>query len=224
MMAVDSIGKSYLDILEKIDSRANLLAVSKFQSIEAIKVVSNLGHRDFGENYLQELELKFAEMPDLNWHFIGSIQSRKIKSIVKCASTIHSVENIKQLQKINDHAQFLDKKIDIFLQVNIDDDTFKSGFGSGDIDKILECINGSINMAGVNLVGLMCLPAKMDSSSDSFARMQKLFDNINSQLNDSNNLKQLSMGMSGDYMDAIEHGSTMVRVGSNIFGVRKIKD
>ncbi len=220
MRSKSGIEKAYFGILKEINGKADLLAVSKFQSIDSIKCLANLGHKDFGENYLQELELKFAEIPHLNWHFIGSLQSRKIKNIIKCASTIHSVASFSHLDKIDKSAQSLDKKIDIFLQVNIDDDVSKSGFGSCDIDKILECINSAINMVGVNVVGLMCLPAQLDSSSDSFARMQKLFYNINSQLNDANKLKQLSMGMSGDYMDAIEHGSTMVRVGSNIFGPR----
>jgi pyridoxal phosphate enzyme (YggS family) len=220
MKSKSEIENSYFEIIGNINGRAKLLAVSKYQPISAIKILSDIGCKDFGENYLQELEIKFAEMPDLNWHFIGSIQSRKIKNIVKCASTIHSVASIKHLEMIDMCARSISKTVDVFLQINIDNDTNKSGFCSDESNKIFECIACAQNMLGVRVVGLMCLPAKMDSSLDSFVNMKILFDYINSQLDEAKQLKQLSMGMSSDYVDAIEHGSTIVRVGSSIFGPR----
>ena len=224
MESTVSLEQSYNGVIKKLDGRAKLLAVSKYQAIDDIKSLSDLGQSDFGENYLQELELKFAEMPHLNWHFIGALQSRKIKGIVKCVDTIHSVASMKHLQKIDVCAQSLNKVVNVLLQVNIDNDPNKSGFVSNDISNILTCIESATNMRGVQVIGLMCLPAKLDSSKDSFVKMQKMFNDINSQLDGHKQLKQLSMGMSGDYLDAIDYGSTMVRIGSSIFGERKAKN
>ena len=215
----DFIKHAYEKIQSNLSDKAKLLAVSKYQSVEKIKYIASLGQVDFGENYLQELEQKAIEMPDLNWHFIGSIQSKKIKSIVKYANTIQSVEKFEHIEKINKYASQLSKQISMFLQINIDD-VNKSGFDSNQIDEVIECVEKSSSLESVNVIGLMCLPAKDSIPSQSFEKMQNFYTEVNSMLDDSQKLTVLSMGMSGDYLEAINYGSTMVRVGSNLFGER----
>ncbi len=215
------IKKSFEEISQNISKTTKLLAVSKYQPIEKIEYLHSLGQNDFGENYLQELEQKAQLLPNLNWHFIGSIQSRKIKNIVKYASTIQSVEKIEHLEKINTQAGKLEKTIDCYLQINIDNDPNKSGFGSDDSDKVIDCIKTSQSLKSIKVIGLMCLPAKSDNSEDSFISMKSFFDTINSKLDSSQKLTQLSMGMSGDYQEAVKHSSTIVRIGSSLFGKRK---
>ena len=213
------IKKAYENLLGNLSGKTKLLAVSKYQSIEKIKYLASLGQDNFGENYLQELEQKAIEMPDLNWHFIGSIQSKKIKSIVKYANTIQSVEKFEHLEKINKYASQLSKQISVFLQINIDD-VNKSGFDSNQIDEVIECVEKSSSLESVNVIGLMCLPAKGSIPSQSFEKMQNFYTEVNSMLDDSQKLTVLSMGMSGDYLEAINYSSTMVRVGSSLFGER----
>jgi len=216
----DFIKQAYEKIQSNLSDKAKLLAVSKYQSIEKIKYLASLGQDNFGENYLQELEQKATEMPELNWHFIGSIQSKKIKHIVKYANTIQSVEKFEHLEKINKYASQLSKQISVFLQINIDDDVNKSGFGSNQIDSVVDCVEKSSELESVNVIGLMCLPTKSSTTSKSFDKMQKFYAEVNLMLNGTQKLTELSMGMSGDYLEAINYSSTMVRVGSSLFGER----
>ena len=216
----DFIKQAYEKIQSNLSDKTKLLAVSKYQSIEKIKHLASLGQDNFGENYLQELEQKATEMPELNWHFIGSIQSKKIKHIVKYANTIQSVEKFEHLEKINKYASQLSKQISVFLQINIDDDVNKSGFGSNQIDSVVDCVEKSSELESVNVIGLMCLPTKSSTTSKSFDKMQKFYAEVNLMLNGTKKLTELSMGMSGDYLEAINYSSTMVRVGSSLFGER----
>ena len=216
----DFIKQAYEKIQSNLSDKTKLLAVSKYQSIEKIKHLASLGQDNFGENYLQELEQKATEMPELNWHFIGSIQSKKIKHIVKYANTIQSVEKFEHLEKINKYASQLSKQISVFLQINIDDDVNKSGFGSNQIDSVVDCVEKSSELESVNVIGLMCLPTKSSTTSKSFDKMQKFYAEVNLMLNGTQKLTELSMGMSGDYLEAINYSSTMVRVGSSLFGER----
>lgn len=214
------IRTAYEKVSADLSGKAKLLAVSKYQSVEKIKYLASLGQNDFGENYLQELEQKAQALPALKWHFIGSIQAKKLKAIVKYASTIQSVEKFDQLEKINRYAQALNKQVMVFLQINIDDDINKSGFSSNQIDAVVDCIRKSSNLKNIQLKGLMCLPAKNSSPDQSFMKMQQFYTTVNSILDESQKLDQLSMGMSRDYLKAIAFGSTMVRVGSSLFGKR----
>ena len=214
------IKKAFDNISQNLLTNTKLLAVSKYQSIEKIEYLHSLGQNNFGENYLQELEQKAQLFPNLNWHFIGSIQSRKIKNIVKYANTIQSVEKLEHLEKINTQAGKLEKTIDCYLQINIDNDPNKSGFSSDDSDKVIDSIKTSQNLKSIKVIGLMCLPAKSDNSENSFISMENFFDTINSKLDSSQKLTQLSMGMSDDYQNAIKHGSTIVRIGTSLFGAR----
>lgn len=220
MIDKDLIKKSFFEIKNNLNENVTLLAVSKYQSIEKIEYLQSLGQNDFGENYLQELELKAQALPYLKWHFIGTIQSRKIKNIVRYVSTIQSVDRIEQLDKINTHAKQINKNINIYLQINIDNDENKSGFGSEDTDKILDCIAKSKNLENIKIIGLMCLPTKSNNSENSFIKMKSFFDNLNSKLDKQTKVTGLSMGMSADYKTAVMQGSTMIRIGSSLFGER----
>ena len=221
MIDKEFIQNSYTNIIKNIASKAMLLAVSKYQSIENIEYLASLGQLDFGENYFQELEEKARQLPDLKWHFIGSLQSRKIKHIVKYVDSIQSVEKIEHLEKINKAAINENKPIDVSLQINIDDDFNKSGFKSTQLEDVVEAIVKSKKLGNLKVVGLMCIPAKSNSPEKSFVKMKMFFDTINASLADELKLSRLSMGMSADYKLAIQHGSTDVRVGSSLFGIRK---
>lgn len=217
-----SIKQAYSNIITNIDAKANLLAVSKYQSVEKIKYLASLGQTDFGENYFQELEQKAQELPDLRWHFIGSLQSRKIKHIVKYVGSIQSVEKLEHLEKISKAAIQLGKNIEVFLQINIDDDPSKSGFKSTQLEEVVDCVKHSENLHGANVVGLMCIPAKSSTPERSFGNMKYFFDKVNQRLENHLQLQRLSMGMSADYKLAIQFGSTDVRIGSSLFGQRHI--
>ncbi|AJI47748.1 YggS family pyridoxal phosphate-dependent enzyme [Francisella philomiragia] len=221
MIDKEFIQSSYSSIIKNIDSKARLLAVSKYQSIDKIEYLASLGQLDFGENYFQELEQKAQQLPNLKWHFIGSLQSRKIKHIVKYADSIQSVEKIEHLEKISKAAINENKYIDVFLQINIDDDVSKSGFKSTQLDDVIEAIVKAKKFSNLKVVGLMCIPAKSDSPEKSFAKMKVFFDTINASLAYELKLSRLSMGMSADYKLAIQYGSTDVRIGSSLFGIRE---
>ncbi|QIW09224.1 YggS family pyridoxal phosphate-dependent enzyme [Francisella sp. LA112445] len=223
MLDKDYIKEAFTTINQNIANHANLLAVSKYQSLEKIKYLAGLGQKDFGENYFQELEQKAQQLPNLRWHFIGSLQSRKIKHIVKYANSIQSVEKVEHLEKINKSACQLDKVIDVYLQINIDDDPNKSGFKSSQYKEVIECVERSNDLTGVKIVGLMCIPAKSELPEGSFKKMKNFFDLVNSKLSQDLRLDRLSMGMSADYEVAIKYGSTDVRIGSSLFGKRDVK-
>ncbi|QLE79089.1 YggS family pyridoxal phosphate-dependent enzyme [Francisella sp. Scap27] len=220
MIDKDFIKNAYNQIIKNTDSKVKLLAVSKYQSIEKIDYLKSLGQTDFGENYLQELEEKATARPDLSWHFIGSLQSRKIKHIVKYVDSIQSVEKKDHLEKIDKAAKAENKQINVFLQINIDNDPNKSGFNSLQQDEVLKCIKISKELKNTTVVGLMCIPAKSITPDKSFKKMKSFFDEVNSQLSNEQKLTRLSMGMSADYNLAIENGSSIVRIGSNLFGER----
>ncbi|API85917.1 YggS family pyridoxal phosphate-dependent enzyme [Francisella uliginis] len=223
MLNKEYIKQAYTTITKNIASHANLLAVSKYQSLEKIGYLADLGQKDFGENYFQELEQKAQQLPNLRWHFIGSLQSRKIKHIVKYVDSIQSVEKIEHLEKINKSASQLKKTVDVFLQINIDDDPNKSGFKSSQCNDVIDCIKRSESLTNIKVVGLMCIPAKSVLPQESFKRMKSFFDQVNTGLPQGLKLSRLSMGMSADYELAIQHGSTDVRIGSSLFGERPAK-
>lgn len=220
MIDKEFIKKSYNEIISNLEGKANLLAVSKYQPVEKIEYLASLGQKDFGENYFQELEQKAQQLPELNWHFIGSLQSRKIKHIVKYVDSIQSVEKVEHLEKISKAATQQNKSIDVFLQINIDDDPNKSGFRSAQLETVIECIQQAEELQGIRVVGLMCIPAKSQIPEKSFEKMKRFFDDVNSQLSSKQKLIKLSMGMSADYQLALQYGSTAVRVGSSLFGQR----
>ena len=208
----DAIEKK-LSSLSRKPSEIELIAVSKKQSKEKIIELLECGHRSFGENQVQEIEKKWPlikeNFPDVNLSFIGSIQSRKVKKICELCDVIHSVDREKIVKLIS---EFKFQGIHIpklFLQVNIGLESQKSGIHPNDVKEFIEI---SIKKYHISFEGLMCLPPEGKDPKEYFEQLKII--------SFSNNLEKLSMGMSGDYLSALESGATHIRIGSSIFGER----
>ena len=189
-----------------------IIAVSKTFSIDKIQPLINHGHLHFGENKVQEAIEKWTDIkknsPEIQLHMIGKLQSNKVKFAIKLFDFIHSVDNKKLMKKISDEQKKLNKKIQVFLQVNIGNEPQKSGIEE---DNIQDFINYSEEL-NLNLLGLMCIPP---ADKDPIIFFEKM-----NTLNKKFGFKELSMGMSSDYLKAVENFSTYLRIGSSIFGQR----
>ena len=203
--------KIYLQKL-KISNSSKIIAVSKTFNMTKILPLVDYGHIHFGENKVQEAVEKWTEIKKPNTkiklHMIGKLQTNKVKLAVKIFDYIHSVDNEKLAKKIAEEQFKIQKKIKIFLQVNIGDENQKSGVSKDSVGKL----SSFCKEVGLNVIGLMCIPPANANSEIYFDEMNK----INRALG----FKELSMGMSSDYLLAIKHQSTFVRVGSSIFGQR----
>lgn len=192
-----------------------LLAVSKTKPASDIRTLVGMGQRAFGENYLQECLVKQQELTDLDieWHYIGSIQRNKTRDIATHFDWVQTVERAIIAERLNDQRGDL-PPLNVLIQINIDDESTKSGCNIDELDGLVETI---LALPKLSLRGLMIIPNK--AGTDAFARTKVLFDVIKTKHNPPN-WDTLSMGMSGDMDEAIAHGSTMVRVGTAIFGER----
>ncbi len=204
---------------QRNSDEVTLVAVSKTFPNEYITTAYNSGQRIFGENKIQELELKVPALPDdIQWHMIGHLQSNKVSSAVVLAEYIHSVDSVKLLNRIDRLAGEVDRCPKIFLEVNISGEESKFGLTK---QNVIELVKIALNCKNLQLVGYMTM-APFGTDNDKlhtiFGSLRNLRDDINNDLNI--DLKELSMGMSNDYNIAIEEGATFVRVGSNIFGKR----
>lgn len=206
------------------EANAVLVAVSKTKPDEDILALYELGQRDFGENYVQELVDKQQRLPkDIRWHAIGHLQRNKVKHIIRFVHLIHGVDSMRLLQEINKRAQDVGRIVDVLLQVHIADETTKHGFGADELLALYE--EPTLHrLAWVRPSGLMGMatysedPVKVSSE---FASLKRLFDIIGERYYDRRpEWNTLSMGMTGDYRIAIEQGSSLLRVGSAIFGNR----
>ncbi len=200
-----------------------LLAVSKTKPASDIRLAYRLGQHCFGENYLQEAERKITELSglDIEWHFIGPIQSNKTRPISELFHWVHSVDRLKIAQRLSDQRPPTLPPLNLLLQVNIDCDPGKSGT---DPDSVMDLADQVSGLPNIRLRGLMAIPAihsDYESQSKPFAAMQALFSKLKSTHADCDTL---SMGMSGDMEAAIAHGSTLVRIGTAIFGPRQPRD
>ena len=195
------------------------VAVSKTKPIEEITKIYDLGHRNFGENKVQELEFKYESLPkDIKWHMIGHLQSNKVKKVIPIVSLIHSVDSLKLLKTINKESKKIDKTMGCLIQVNISNENSKFGF----IKKELEFLNQDFlnDFKYIKIRGLMGMASFTNNEKQirkEFQYLKEIFDDFNTTLDDFN---ILSMGMSNDYNIALEYGSNMVRIGSKIFGKR----
>ena len=195
-----------------IDNNPKIIAVSKTFKIDKILPLIEHGHIDYGENKVQEAIEKWTEIKRINskirLHMIGKLQTNKVKFAVQIFDYIHSVDSEKLVKKIADEQNKINKKIKIFLQVNIGGETQKSGINKSNIGQLaLYC-----KEMGLDLIGLMCIPpVNIDP--------ENYFDDMN-KLNKTLGFKELSMGMSSDFLIAVKHSSTYVRIGSSIFGKR----
>ncbi len=218
--------KAYEEILKELrEENVRLIAVSKTKPVEDIKALYDLGQRDFGENYVQELVEKEAQLPkDIRWHFIGHLQSNKVKYIISFVHLIHGVDSLKLLTEINKQALKHKREVDCLLQVHIAEEETKFGF---DERELQELVNTNLNelheLKNVQVCGLMGMASFTDDVGKvrgEYIKLKMLFNKYAELKTENWKLKTLSIGMSGDYKIAVEEGSTMVRIGSLIFGER----
>ena len=197
-----------------------LLAVSKTQSTQNILEAYEAGQRDFGENYIQESVEKIKELKnfDITWHFIGKIQSNKAKYIAENYDWIHSIDKISTLRKINNYRKENQKKLNVCVQVNIDSEETKSGILVNEVEKF---IKEASEFNKLKIRGLMAIPKYQPDFSNQYKTFAKIKDLFDSLIKRSYELDTLSIGMSSDYNAAIAAGSTIVRIGTSIFGERK---
>lgn len=201
-----------------------LIAVSKNQTNEKIKVLYDLGHRDFGENKAQELTAKQLVLPnDIQWHFIGHLQTNKIKYIVPFVTLIHSVDSFKLLKEINKEATKAGRVADCLLQIYIAKEESKFGLDEEELNEIFTS-NEFYDLSNINITGLMGMATFTDNMTVvrlEFRYLYNLFNSIKTEyFRDKSSFKVLSMGMSDDYKAAIDEGSTMIRIGTYLFGQR----
>ncbi|MBC7653491.1 MAG: YggS family pyridoxal phosphate-dependent enzyme [Oligoflexus sp.] len=206
----------------------NLVAVSKTKPIEDLQEAYDAGQRIFGENQVQELADKYEKLPkDIQWHLIGHLQTNKVKYIAPFISLIHSVDSIKLLQEINKQAKKNNRVIDCLLQIYIADEETKYGLGFDEVIELLESQDFT-ELENIRIVGLMGIATNSENEKqikEEFYELKTLFEGIKiSYFKNQDSFKELSMGMSADYKIAIEQGSTLVRIGSDIFGERIIKN
>ena len=213
--------KKYEDIIrliklkiedQNLSKLPKIIAVSKTFALDNILPLVEYGHLDYGENKVQEAIEKWSEIkikkPQIKLHLIGKLQTNKVKFAIRIFDYIHSVDSIKLAKKISDEQNKQNKKVKIFIQVNIGSEEQKSGV---DVNKIKELLNCCKELE-LNVIGLMCIPPVDQDSSKYFQKMSLLKNDFN--------LQQLSMGMSSDYLEAIKNNATYLRIGSSIFGKR----
>jgi PLP dependent protein len=218
------IAEKYHALVNHIPARVKLVAVSKTKSPEQILEVYDCGQRIFGESKAQELVSKYEQLPkDIQWHMIGHLQSNKVKYIVPFVNLIHSVDSFKLLKTINKEAHKNNRVVDCLLQMHIAEEETKFGL---DIDEVHEILSGEEfrKMEHVRITGLMCMATFTDDTKQiqrEFQTLIRYFDEVkNRYYPNDDSFGEKSMGMSDDYQIAINEGSTMIRVGSLIFGHR----
>ena len=220
---MNHIEQHIASIRATISNGVTLICVSKFHPIESIQAAYDCGERDFGESRVQELLLKQQALPaDIRWHFIGHLQTNKVKQIVPFVHMIHSVDSVRLLEVINREAEKIGRRIKVLLEVHVAKEDTKSGFMPEEITSL------NTKLSTLNYIEI-CGIMGMATNTDDQAEWRRCFREIKSigqqLLNNSellnNSAPQISMGMSDDYLVAIEEGSTMVRIGSSIFGERQ---
>ncbi len=211
---IERLNKIKLNIVSLNPAQnVNIIAVSKTFTIEHISPLLDNGHKHFGENKVQEAIAKWSEIKKnngtLKLHMVGKLQSNKAKDAVKLFDYIHSLDSQKLADALAKHQKSLKKNLNYFIQVNIGNEIQKSGIPVGELDSFYNYCKNEINL---NILGLMVIPPNDNNP-------EKYFKSLN-ELNRSLALQDLSMGMSADYLEAIKHGATFIRVGSSIFGER----
>ena len=218
-----SIQDNLLKIKSQLPENVTLVAVSKTKPVEDLMEAYHAGQRIFGENKIQEMTEKWQQMPkDIEWHMIGHVQSNKVKYMVPYVKLIHGVDSFKLLKEVNRQAIRWRKSINCLLQIHIAEEETKFGLDEKELEELLNSDEFK-EMKNINVIGLMGMATFTDNEEQikkEFQYLKTIFDKV-SKLNTTNcQLNTLSMGMSGDYQLAIECGSTMVRIGSSIFGGR----
>lgn len=218
------IRENLLSFLSTIPRNVQLVAVSKTKPVEAVMEAYDAGQRVFGENKVQELSAKAEQLPDnIDWHFIGHMQTNKVKYIAPFVKMIHAIDSIKLLKEINKQALKHNRIIDCLLQFHIAEEDTKFGLS---LSEAIELLNNTalVNMKNIRIVGVMGMATYTDDTQQIRDEFRRLFEYMNelkiNYFGDKPYFKEISMGMSGDYKIAIEEGSTMIRIGSLIFGSR----
>ena len=218
-----SIKDNLLRIKSQLPENVILVAVSKTKPVSDLMEAYNAGQRIFGENKIQEMTEKWEQMPkDIQWHMIGHVQTNKVKYMAEYVSLIHGVDSLKLLQEINKQAAKHNRVIDCLLQMYIAEEETKFGLDEKELEDILHFVQNE-KLQNIKIVGLMGMATFTDNQTQikkEFLNLKSTFDKINSLSIVNYQLSIISMGMSGDYNLAIECGSTMVRIGSSIFGGR----
>ena len=218
-----SIQQNLFQIKSQLPSNVTLVAVSKTKPVEDLMEAYNAGQRIFGENKIQEMVEKWEAMPkDIQWHMIGHVQTNKVKFMAPFVSLIHGVDSLKLLQEIDKQAKKNNRTIDCLLQIYIAEEETKFGLDEEEVGTLLSSSTFQ-ELKNIRVVGLMGMATFTDNQNQikkEFTHLKTIFDN-RKIINTSNcQLNTISMGMSGDYKLAIDCGSTMVRIGSSIFGGR----
>jgi pyridoxal phosphate enzyme (YggS family) len=222
-MAVDT--EKYKAIIDELKGKATLVAVSKTKPVEDILELYQLGQRDFGENYVQELADKFEQLPkDIRWHFIGHLQSNKVKQVAPIVHLIHGVDSIKLLQEINKQAQKNNRVMNVLLQVHIAREETKFGLDEKELDALFDPAGNELTaLQHISIRGLMGMASFTEDTAvvdNEFHYLKSLFDKYAKFQIPNSQFHALSMGMSNDYRIALAQGSDMVRIGSLLFGAR----
>lgn len=210
-------------ILESIPKSVTLVAVSKTKPNSDILEAYQAGQRDFGENKIQEMAEKAAALPkDIRWHMIGHVQSNKVKYMAEFVHLIHGVDSLKLLKEINKQAQKHNRIINCLLQLKIAEEDSKYGMTANDAKDILqsETLSTLKNIRIVGVMGMATFTEDTRQIRQEFNELHNIFENLKTISTSNCDMQIISMGMSGDYKIAIECGSTMIRVGSSIFGAR----
>lgn len=199
--------------VESKNSKVKIVAVTKTFSLDKIKPLINYGHLHYGENKIQEAVNKWTEIKknnkNLKLHFIGKLQTNKVKFALPLFDYIHSLDNLKLAEKISSEQKKNNKRLKIFIQVNIGDEDQKSGVSLNELENFYQICKNNLDL---DIIGLMCIPPKNSKTNLYFSEMQKLKTILN--------VRDLSMGMSDDYLQAIEYEASFIRIGSKIFGPR----
>jgi pyridoxal phosphate enzyme (YggS family) len=219
-----SVAQNIAKLRREIPANVTLIAVSKTQPNSKIQEAYEGGQRIFAENKVQELVPKFEALPkDIEWHLIGHLQSNKVKYIAPFVHLIHSIDSFKLLQEVDKQASKINRTLNCLLQVHIAQEETKFGFSGNEIIELLQS-NAFESLKNIQIQGLMGMATfteNADQVRDEFKSLKILFEKLKSmKLPSQFELKNLSMGMSGDYKIAIEEGSTMIRVGTALFGER----
>lgn len=218
-----AIQENLFKIKNELPKNVKLVAVSKTKPDADILEAYNAGYKIFGENKVQELADKYDRLPkDIEWHFIGHLQRNKVKYLAPFVHLIHGVDSLKLLKEINKQATKNDRVIDCLLQFHIANEKAKFGFYKEEVFELLQSPEFQ-NLKNIRIVGLMGMATYTDDENlirEEFANLKRYFEEIKEKYLRDNSFSELSIGMSADYKIAIEEGSTMIRLGSSIFGIR----
>ncbi|MFD2602099.1 YggS family pyridoxal phosphate-dependent enzyme [Flavobacterium suzhouense] len=218
-----SIQSNLNEIKAELPAQVTLVAVSKTKTVSDLMEAYNAGQRIFGENKIQEMAGKYEEMPkDIQWHMIGHVQTNKVKYMAPFVSLVHGVDSLKLLAEINKQAKKNNRVIDCLLQMHIAEEETKFGMDESELNELLASdeFRAMENIKVIGLMGMATFTEDENQIRKEFTHLKSIFDNLGGLSTDNCQLTTLSMGMSGDYNIAIECGSTMVRIGSSIFGHR----